>query len=94
MHDHNTAVSIATAVTRLRRFTALPVAVGFGIRTPQQAAEVARLADAVVVGTALVERLALNLDPDNAAKPGLIDAVLSDVQALAKGVRDAVRKEQ
>jgi tryptophan synthase alpha chain len=86
------AASIAAAVTRLRRFTALPVAAGFGIRTPQQAAEVARLADAVVVGTALVQRLALNLDPDNAAKPGLIEAVLSDVQALAKGVRGAVRR--
>jgi tryptophan synthase alpha chain len=78
---------IAAAVTRLRRFTPLPIAVGFGIRSPQQAAAVAGAADAAVVGTSLVQRLALNLDPDNRAKPGLVDAVLADVRALASGVR-------
>ena len=86
------AADIAAAVTRLRRFTPLPIAVGFGIRTPQQAAEVARAADAAVVGTALVQRLALNLNPDDTAKPGLVDAVLADVRALAQGIRDARRK--
>jgi tryptophan synthase alpha chain len=83
------AASVAAAVTRLRRFTQLPVAVGFGIRTPEQAAEVARAADAAVVGSALVQRLALNLNPDNTAKRGLVDAVFGDVQALAAGVRGA-----
>jgi len=86
------AASVATSVIRLRRFTALPVAVGFGIRTPEQAAEVARAADAAVVGSSLVQRLALNLTVDNTAKPGLVEAVLADVRALAQGVRDA-RKE-
>jgi len=86
------AASVAVAVTRLRRFTQLPIAVGFGIRTPQQAAEVARAGDAVVIGTALVQRLALNLNPDNTAQPGLVDAVLADIRALAQGVRDARRK--
>ena len=86
------AANVAAAITRLRRFTRLPIAVGFGIRTPQQAAEAARAADAAVVGTALVQRLALNLNPDNTAKPGLVDAVLADVRALAQGVRDARRK--
>ena len=80
------ATDVAGAVARLRRFTQLPVAVGFGIRTPQQAAEVACAADAAVVGTALVQRLALNLNPDNTAKPGLVDAVLADVRTLAVGV--------
>jgi tryptophan synthase alpha chain len=80
---------VATAVTRLRRFTRLPVAVGFGIRTPDQAAAVARAADAAVVGSALVQRLALNLNPDDTAEPGLVDAVLADVRALAAGVRRA-----
>jgi tryptophan synthase alpha chain len=80
---------IAVAVARLRRFTRLPVGVGFGIRTPEQAAAVARAADAAVVGTALVQRLTLNLEPDNTAKPGLVDAVLADVRALATGVREA-----
>jgi len=82
---------VVAAVTRLRRFTDLPIAVGFGIRTPEQAAAVARAADAAVVGTALVQRLALNLNPDGHAEPGLIDAVLADVRALAEGVRGARR---
>ena len=86
------AANIAASVTRLRRFTQLPIAVGFGIRTPQQAAEVARAADAAVIGTALVQRLALNLNPDNSAKPGLVDAVLADVRSLGEGVRGARRK--
>jgi tryptophan synthase alpha chain len=80
---------VDAAVARLRRFTDLPIAVGFGIRTPEQAAQVARVADAAVVGTALVERLAHNLDADNTACPGLVDAVLTDVRALAEGVRGA-----
>jgi tryptophan synthase alpha chain len=83
------SADVAAAVTRLRRFTALPIAVGFGIRTPEQAAAVARAADAAVVGTALVQRLALNLEPDGTAKPGLIDAVLADVRTLAAGVQSA-----
>jgi tryptophan synthase alpha chain len=85
------SANVAAAVARLRRFTELPVAVGFGIRTPEQAAEVARAADAAAVGSSLVQRLALNLNPDDTAKPGLIDAVLTDVRALAAGVREARR---
>ena len=83
------AADVAEAVVRLRRFTPLPVAVGFGIRTPEQAAEVARAADAAVVGSSLVQCLALNLNPDSTAKPGLVDAVLAEVRALAQGVRNA-----
>ena len=83
------AASVRDAVARLRRFTQLPVAVGFGIKTPAQAAEVARAADAAAVGTAVVDRLALNLDPEGRAKPGLVDAVLADIRALAAGVRGA-----
>jgi tryptophan synthase alpha chain len=81
--------AVAAAVARLRRFTRLPLAVGFGIKNPQQAAAVARTADAAVVGTALVERLAANLDGSGNAEPGLVDAVLADVRALAAGVRGA-----
>ena len=83
------SADVATAVTKLRRFTRLPVAVGFGIRTPEQAAQVARAADAAVVGSSLVQRLACNLDPDSRAQPGLVEAVLADVRALARGVREA-----
>ena len=49
---------VESAVARLKRHTELPVAVGFGIKTPEQAAEVARVADAAVVGSALVETAA------------------------------------
>ena len=83
------AASVHAAVARLRRFTQLPIAVGFGIRTPAQAQEVAKAADAAAVGTALVDRLAFNLDPNGKAKPGLIEAVHADIRALAAGVRSA-----
>jgi tryptophan synthase alpha chain len=80
---------VGKAVARIRRHTPLPVAVGFGIKTPEQAADVARVADAAVVGTALVQRVAASLDDSNRAKPGLVEAVLTDVAALARGVRGA-----
>ena len=80
---------VAKAVARIRRHTPLPVAVGFGIKTAEQAADVARVADAAVVGTALVQRVASFLDEKNRAKPGLVEAVLADVAALARGVRGA-----
>jgi tryptophan synthase alpha chain len=80
---------ITAAVTRLKKHTDLPVAVGFGIRTPAQAAAVAKVADAAVVGSALVERVASALDPDGKATPALIKAVLGDVQALSQGVKGA-----
>jgi tryptophan synthase alpha chain len=83
------AVAVRAAVERLRKFTKLPVAVGFGIKNPVQAAEVAKAADAAAIGTVIVDRLALNLDTDGKAKPGLVDAVLADIRALAAGVRTA-----
>jgi tryptophan synthase alpha chain len=76
---------IASAVARLKRHTTLPVAVGFGIKTAEQAAAVAREADAAVVGSALVQRIADHLDHPGKAK----DAVLSLVRDLAAGVRQA-----
>lgn len=80
---------IASAVARLKRHTSLPVAVGFGIKTAEQAAAVAREADAAVVGSALVQRIADNLDSTGKAKPAAKDAVLSLVRDLAAGVRRA-----
>jgi len=76
---------IASAVARLKRHTQLPVAVGFGIKTADQAAAVAREADAAVVGSALVQKIADNLQHPAAAK----EAVLSLVRELAAGVRRA-----
>ncbi len=80
---------VRASVARLRRHTDLPIAVGFGIRTPEQAAEIAAIADAVVVGSALVEAVARNLDEAGAARPGLEDAVLGLVADLARSVRGA-----
>jgi tryptophan synthase alpha chain len=83
---------ISAAVQRLKRHTDLPVAVGFGIKTPDQAAAVARVADATVVGSALVSRVADGLDAVGKAKPGLADGVLKLVRELADGVRSARKR--
>ena len=81
--------AVSGAVARVRRHTALPVAVGFGIKTPEQAAAVARVADAAVVGSALVAKVAEGLDVGGRAAPGLVDGVLELTAALARGVREA-----
>jgi len=86
------AAHIRQAVERLRTSTDLPIAVGFGIKTPEQAAEVAEVADAAVVGSALVDRIAENLDSNGVPGPGLVDAALGLVRDLSEGVRNA-RKE-
>jgi tryptophan synthase alpha chain len=78
--------AIQSAVARIRRHTDLPVCVGFGIKSPEQAAEVASLADGAVVGSAIVQTLA-----DTIGKAGQVDAVLGHVKALADGVRSARR---
>lgn len=83
---------MARAVARLKKATDLPVVVGFGIRTPEQAEGIARFADAAVVGTALVDRIAANLTADGAAKPGLVADVLKFAESLSEGVRRAKRK--
>ncbi|RON59955.1 tryptophan synthase subunit alpha [Pseudomonas fluorescens] len=75
---------VEEAVTRLRRHTDLPISIGFGIRTPEQAASIARLADGVVVGSALIDHIANATTPDQA-----IDGVLSLCSALSEGVRKA-----
>ena len=80
---------VQPVVERIRRHTTLPVAIGFGIRTPDQAAATAEIADAVVVGSALVETVALNLDTE--AGPGLVAALHAQVAALAAGVRRVAR---
>ena len=80
---------IAAAVARLKASTMLPVAVGFGIRDPETAAAVARHADASVVGSAIIDRIARGLDTEGKAGPALIGDVLSFVGSLAAGVRGA-----
>ncbi len=84
-----TGASLAEAIPRIRRHTGLPVAIGFGIRTPQQAAEAAQLADGAVVGTALVDTLAASLDEHGRAQPGTLRQVLDQVRGLAAAVHGA-----
>lgn len=76
--------SIAEAVTRLKAATDLPVAVGFGVRTPEQAAEIAGVADGVVVGSALVE-LVGRYGPD--APQHLLELTRSLAQAVHSAQR-------
>lgn len=81
-----TAASMEEAIPRIRQHTGLPIAIGFGIRTPQQAAEAARLADGAVVGTALVDTLAASLDEQGRARPETVRLVLDQVRGLAEAV--------
>ena len=55
-------------VARVRAMTALPLAVGFGIGPPAQAAQVARIADGVIVGSALIRAIGASDDPADAAR--------------------------
>jgi tryptophan synthase alpha chain len=79
------AASVAPAVERVRRASGLPVAVGFGIRTPERAAAVARVADAAVVGSAFVDVVAAALERNEAPAP----KVLELARTLAQAVHDA-----
>jgi tryptophan synthase alpha chain len=79
------AAVVAPHVARVRKASGLPVAVGFGIKTPERAAAVARVADAVVVGSALVDEVAGAVDRNE----DVTAAVLSKAQSLAKSVRFA-----
>jgi tryptophan synthase alpha chain len=86
----NTA-RVSDAVARIKRHTKLPVAVGFGVKTAQNAREIAQGADAVVVGSALIDRLRGSLDGDGRATAGTVSAVTSLVSELADGVRSVPR---
>jgi tryptophan synthase alpha chain len=84
--------TVRTHVERIKRHTKLPVGVGFGIKTPEQAAAVARHADAAVVGSAIVDCVKAGLDDKGKVTPELVPGVFAFIKALAEGVR-AVRKE-
>ncbi len=81
------AEHLAEAIPRIRKATDLPIAVGFGVRTPEQARSAACLADAAVVASALIETLAVHLDDDGHARPGAVETVLGQVRELAAAVR-------
>ena len=85
------AGKVGTAVSRIKRHTKLPVAVGFGVRTAEQAQAIAANADGVVVGSALVDALSKTLDKSGKAGPETVKAVTDLVAKLAAGVRSARR---
>ncbi len=78
--------AIESAVTRLKRATTLPIAVGFGVREPEAATAIAKHADAVVVGSAFVDEIAAN---PNGAREDVVERVLRKVRLLSDAVRSA-----
>ena len=82
---------VSSAVARIKRHTGLPVAVGFGVKTAQDAAAIARNADGVVVGSALVDAIKSSLDAGGKATARTVPAVAELVAQLAAGVRSAKR---
>jgi tryptophan synthase alpha chain len=83
--------SLAPAIAQLRQHTGLPVAIGFGIRTPEQAAIAARVADGAVVGTALVDTIAASLDEAGRATAETAPRLLAQVRGLAEAIAAAPR---
>ena len=79
------AAVVAPHVERVRKASGMPVAVGFGIKTPERAAAIARVADAAVVGSALVDEIAKAVEMNE----DVTQRVLSKVNSLAKAVRSA-----
>jgi tryptophan synthase alpha chain len=82
---------VTAAVARIKRHTDLPVCVGFGVRTAEQARAIAQGADGVVVGSALVDAIRKSLGPGGKPTPATVPAVADLVRALADGVRTGRR---
>jgi len=83
------AAKVKAAVARIKRHTKLPVCVGFGVRTSEQARAIAAGADGVVVGSALVEAIRQSLAADGRATGDTVKSVVDLVRGLAEGVRGA-----
>jgi tryptophan synthase alpha chain len=81
---------VAAAVGRLRQATSLPIAVGFGIKTPAQAAAVGAYADAAVVGSAVIDKVRAALDDKGHAKPQLVQEVTGFVKSLSAALAGKV----
>ena len=77
----------AAAVKRLKKHTDLPVAVGFGIKTAEDVAAITSVADAAIVGSAVVEQIRDSLDPSGQATNATVENVLSFVATLATGTQ-------
>ena len=85
---------VELALSRIRRYTDLPIAVGFGIKTPEQATKMAKHADAAVVGSALVSRIEDNLDANGKPTSACVTAVLDFVGQISEGIRSISKNAQ
>ena len=85
---------VEIALSRIRRYTNLPIAVGFGIKTPEQAAKIAQYANAAVVGSALVSRVESNLDANGKPTSACVTAVLEFVGQISEGIRSISKNAQ
>jgi tryptophan synthase alpha chain len=79
---------VSTAVARIKRHTTLPIAVGFGVKTPDHAAAIAKGADGVVVGSALVEAIRVSLDSHGRAS----ETTIKTVTELVASLKDAIHR--
>lgn len=84
-----TPEDLAAAIPRIRAHTDLPICIGFGVRTPEQAGHAARVSDGAVVASALIETMSRTLDAEGRATPGTAAAMLDQVRELAAAVRGA-----
>ncbi len=82
-----TAADIAAAVQRLKAATDLPIAVGFGVRTPDQAAAIAAHADAVVVGSAIVDAIGAAAEERANDIPARVGTLVASLAAAVRGAR-------
>lgn len=80
---------VTAALKRLRKHTDIPIGVGFGIKTKEQAAAVGTVADACIVGSAVVDAIKNSLDANGKATGETVGAVTALVSDLAAGVRNA-----
>ena len=85
---------VELALSRIRRYTDLPIAVGFGIKTPEQATKIAKYADAAVVGSALVSRVEDNLDVNGKPTSACVTAVLDFVGQISESIRSISKNAQ
>jgi tryptophan synthase alpha chain len=81
--------AVSAAIARIKRHTKLPVCVGFGVRTADQARAIAENADGVVVGSALIESVRKSLGPGDKSTAATVPAVTDLVHELAEGVRSS-----
>lgn len=84
---------VKEALDRFKLVSDIPMAVGFGIKTPGDVARFAEFSDAVVVGSAIVDIIKKNIDEQNVANSELIGRVLSFVDELSNGVKSAIKED-